>query len=602
MNLHHKKHKQIGPMQHPSSELITSNTEKAELINEFFVNIGKNLAEKYHPHANEAQTMDLSDLYNRVIPTISDFPSCKFRLARDLNKLKPRKVAGPDGIQAKDLIVAGNSAIDGLNTIFSKSLKNSKFQSKWKLARVAAIFKKGSQLDPANYRPLSMLSLPGKLLESQFCRALDEHLQTHNLYSNNQWGFRKGRSTETLLISMTERWRAALDDNKIVGAIFIHFRKAFDTISHELLSLKLQAAGIMGDSYNWILDYLKDRSQFTTVNGSYSSTKPINYGVPQGSLLGPRLYLIYVNDLPDAVTEDEVEMYADDTTAYCIGDNLDIVTQRLNLIFKQIYKWSQRNRLSIHNGKSEAMLLSTKPLIGPFQELRYEDNRIDFVNSTCCLGVEIDNKLSWSPHIDKLCKSYRKKLGALRRMPRLSPKVLEEIYFKTVVPGVTYCIPVWGGCTAPLFNKLEEIHTKAARLIHDLPRDRDNTYILQKANWLPLSYIYKKDVLKRVHQGFYQAGPAQITDLFSVKATKYDSRRSKQLVLDRPKKEIGRLSLRHRGTLIWNSIPSSVKGYDNVTSFKNRLKQLSKFINNFTFEKESSQITNKLHHFYYYRH
>ena len=121
----------------------------------------------------------------------------------------------------------------------------------------------------------------------------------------------------------------------------------------------------MGDSYNWIVDYLKDRSQYTTINGSSSSTKPINYGVPQGSLLGPRLFSIYVNDLPDAVTEGEVEMYADDTTAYCIGDNFDTVTQRLNLIFKQIYRWPQRNRLSIRNGKSEAMRLSTKPLIGP---------------------------------------------------------------------------------------------------------------------------------------------------------------------------------------------------------------------------------------------
>ena len=114
--------------------------------------------------------------------------------------------------------------------VVCKSLKNSRFQSQWKLADMAAIFKKGSQLDPANYRPLSMLSLPGKLLESQFCRILDEHLQTHNLYSNNQWGFRKGRSTETLLISMTERCRAVLDNNKIVGAIFIDFRKTFDTI------------------------------------------------------------------------------------------------------------------------------------------------------------------------------------------------------------------------------------------------------------------------------------------------------------------------------------------------------------------------------------
>ena len=115
----------------------------------------------------------------------------------------------------------------------------------------------------------------------------------------------------------------------------------------------------------WTSDYLKDRSQFTTVNGSSSSTKPINYGVSQGSLLGPRLYSIYVNDLPNAVTDGEVEMYADDTTAYCIGDNFDTVTKGLNLIFKQIYRWSQRNRLSIYKGKSEAMLLSTKPLIGP---------------------------------------------------------------------------------------------------------------------------------------------------------------------------------------------------------------------------------------------
>ena len=144
MNLH-QKHKQIGPMQHSSSsELITSKTGKAELINDFFVNIGKNLADKHHRREHKAQTTDLSDFYSRVTPTISDLSTCKLRLASDLNKLKPRKAAGPDGIQAKDLVVAGNSAIDGLNTIFSKSLKNSRFPSKWKLARVAAIFKKAT--------------------------------------------------------------------------------------------------------------------------------------------------------------------------------------------------------------------------------------------------------------------------------------------------------------------------------------------------------------------------------------------------------------------------------------------------------------------------
>ena len=140
----------------------------------------------------------------------------------------------------------------------------------------------------------------------------------------------------------------------------------------------------------------------------------------------------------------------------------------------------------------------------------------------------------------------------------------------------------------------------AARLIYDLPHDPDNANILQKANWLPLAYMYKKSLLKHIRQAFYQAGPAQITELFSVKVKMHNSRRSKQLVLDRPKKEIGRLSLRHRATMIWNSIPSGVKDYDDVNSFKIHLQQFSKFINNFTFEKESLLIMNKSDHYYWF--
>ena len=166
---------------------------------------------------------------------------------------------------------------------------------------------------------------------------------------------------------MIEWWRAALDDNKIVGAIFINFRKAFDTISYGLLPLKLQEAGIMGDSYNWILDFRLSKRQISVhhsewlilLNKTYKLQSFIRF------LNGTKAVFDLLIELPDAVTDGEVEMYADGTTAYCIGDNFDTVTKGLNLIFKQIYRWSQRNRLSIHNGKSEAMLLSIKPLIGP---------------------------------------------------------------------------------------------------------------------------------------------------------------------------------------------------------------------------------------------
>ena len=166
---------------------------------------------------------------------------------------------------------------------------------------------------------------------------------------------------------MIEWWRAALNDNKIVGAIFIDFRKAFDTISYGLLPLKLQEAGIMGDSYNWILDFRLSIRQISVhhsewlilLNKTYKLQSFIRF------LTGTKAVFDLLNELPNAVTDGEVEMYADDTTAYCTGDNFDTVTKGLNLIFKQIYRWPQRNRLSIRNGKSEAMRLSTKPLIGP---------------------------------------------------------------------------------------------------------------------------------------------------------------------------------------------------------------------------------------------
>lgn len=598
-NKNHNKHKRIGPLQqqHSSQEITTSNTEKAELINDYFVNIGSVLAENFHSDNEDNPAM----LFHRVTPTIINPSSDTAKLASALSKIKPGKAAGPDEIHSKDLIAAEGSLINGLDIVFRKSFECSRFPTMWKLARVSAIFKKGNSLDPANYRPLSMLSLPGKLLESQFCSILDNHLQMHNIYSDNQWGFRKGRSTETLLLSMTERWRMALDNNKVIGAIFIDYRKAFDTVSHELLPHKLQAAGIMGNSYSWLLDYLNNRSQYTVVNGSKSATKNIRYGVPQGSLLGPRLYSIYVNDLPDAVSADGVvEMYADDTTAYCIGDNVDTVILLLNSVLKQICKWSKRNRLSIHLGKSEAMLISTSSFTGPLQELSYNSNSMEFVTSTRCLGVDIDCKLSWSRHIENLCKSYSKKLGALKRMSRLPSRTLEEIYFKTVLPGITYCISVWGGCTTPLFNKLEEIHAKAARYIHRIPSATDNFKVLKQANWHPLSYIYKKSLLKHVHQVYYQTAPTQIQDLFTLRKTKYKTRRSKQFEMERPNKEIARLSFKHRGTLLWNAMPDRVKNYENINTFKSHLKYIHKDINNFTFEKESSSILNKDECFHYY--
>ena len=191
-------------------------------------------------------------------------------------------------------------------------------------------------------------------------RSLFSHGTKHSLKIPAQWGFAKGLSAEGMLLSLTNRWKMELDKGLTVGAIFVDFRKAVDSLSHNILSLKLQAVGICGNLHEWLMNYLSDRCQCTLVNGYISDLTLAQYGIPQGSLLSPRLYTIYVNDRPDAVL-----MYADDTTIYCIGKSFDEVCLKLNKVFDELRVWSLRSKLSIHPIKTEAMILTKQGFIGP---------------------------------------------------------------------------------------------------------------------------------------------------------------------------------------------------------------------------------------------
>ena len=205
----------------------------------------------------------------------------------------------------------------GLYGIYSKSIATCKFPDNWKLGKVITAFKKGVSSNRENYRPLTMLNLTSKTLENIVCSSIDDHLFDSGVLHPNQWAFQKGISTESLLLLLTETWKKAVDQGNKVGVIFVDFKKAFDTINHNILKDKLQAAGISGPFHEWIESYLTNRRQYVVVNGERSDIK-LEVGVPQGSLLGPRLFVIYVNDLPDSTPLGYIHMFADDTTIYYI--------------------------------------------------------------------------------------------------------------------------------------------------------------------------------------------------------------------------------------------------------------------------------------------
>ena len=167
-----------------------------------------------------------------------------------------------------------------------------------------------------------MQRIPGKLLEAQICKAWDEQVKNQELLSDNQRGFRKGRSAESLLLKLTEKWKLAVDSSLTVGMIFKDFQNAFDTVSHDILAFKLQALGIVYNAFELIMSYLNNRHQYTELNGQKSETKAVKYGVPQGSLPAPRLFGVQANDMPESIDEGELSLFADDTSAYCVRKNL----------------------------------------------------------------------------------------------------------------------------------------------------------------------------------------------------------------------------------------------------------------------------------------
>lgn len=260
--------------------------------------------------------------------------------------------------------------------------------------------KKGNTLDPYNHRPISLLSIPGKIFEKVVCNSLDDHILCNNILNDRQWGFRKSYSTESLLLHLTEIWKRGLDNDCKVAVLFIDFRNAFDCVNPTILSAKLKAVGVLEKLWEWINDYLSNRMQRTLVSGAYLELRPVKIGVPQKSLLGPRLFAIYDNDLPEFINNGKVYMYADDTSIYAIGNTVDEISMGLQAILDQVQTWCLKNRLVVHERKSEAMILIISPFIGPMKPLRWGEEVIQYKSSSHCLGVLIHNKLSCSLHIE----------------------------------------------------------------------------------------------------------------------------------------------------------------------------------------------------------
>ena len=512
-----------------------------------------------------------------ITPSIMDINLSHESISRSIKKLRSNSACGPNKVSAKLLKMAGEAIAPSLFIVFNSSIMISKVPDMWKSAKVTAIYKKEDETDKTNYRPISLLCLPGKILESSVASSITSHIEEHGLNSKHQWAYRKGSSTILLLITMTERWRRALDNRKVVGVVFVDLKKAFDSISHPLPLVKLQELGIAGKLWLWIKDYLTNRKQITMVNGQESKTMDVEFGVPQGSVLGPTLFALFCNDLPNIVVEDEdgeIEMFADDTTIYVIGQTVDIVSLKLNEILSKFWVWCLNNALTPHPGKTEYMLMGGKSFVGPEQAIKLGNSIIKRVQSTRCLGMELDDEMKWSKHVLDLTKAFSQKINVLKSLYFLPKKVRLDFYHKVILPSLTYGIVLWGSCNKSLFDELEKMHVRAAKIIYCLDWNMPTNDVIIVYEWKTLKQIYLESLAKLVQKIYYQTVPTTMIDLLEKRSLRYNLRETNCLSLPRVRTEMMKKSIGYKGSVLWNNFKNETRGIENSSQFSRSIANL----------------------------
>ncbi|MGL1888436.1 MAG: reverse transcriptase family protein [Reichenbachiella sp.] len=554
----------------------------ATKFNQFFCSIAENLVKQLPPITGKYGFNFVKKYYQAKAGTdkiLTIKPVTEDKVKQMILKLNAFKATGLDGLPAKFLRDSAETVAKPLTYIINLSIECGEFPQELKLAKVVPIYKKKEKTEPGNYRPVSILSIVSKLFEKIVCEQLTEHLDSNNYLYELQSGFRSSYSTDSCLIHLSDYILKQQDKGHYTGMVILDLQKAFDTVNHQILLSKLRAMNVGQSAIKWFESYLGCREQKVDISGTLSESESISCGVPQGSILGPLLFLIYVNDMKAAV-KCKLLLYADDSALLTSGSDISEIEATLSRELEAVSEWLTENRLSLHLGKTESILFGSKRRLSNSKTKQLcvtcKGNEIESGSQVTYLGITLDQNLTGASVASNLIRKCTNKLKFLYRNTRnLDRKTKSMLTSALIQCHFDYGCAMWySGLTCGFKKRLQVVQNKIIKYILDVPA---RTHVGQRefsiVKLLPVPLRVDQLKLNHMFNIINGSAPEYLScDITLVSGSGHNTRSGKRACIVPRVNSFGLRSFFYSAIKLWNSLPPTTQLLDIKLQFKTKVK------------------------------